>query len=316
MVRIAGWVVGLGLLAAAVTIVVTRRETIDDAWQALREPEPGPIVGLIAAVLFSIVATGVVFRLLLRRFGHVGFGEMTALIAASTLLNVLPLKPGLFGRIAWHRVTNGISPVHSVQTIVEAVAISAAAIGSLVLGLFVAHLSGVEDPTSALIGLAGPTAVVLVAASVRPTRGYALAALVRSADLATWGARYWLVFSLLDLSIGPSVALALAAASTATSLIPIVGNGLGLREWVIAVLAPMLTGVDQTAALIAELVNRAAEMAVILPCGLVSIAILASIRRRRGLADSGVDPAAERATVSPAVRVERERVTPRPDRAP
>ncbi|HMN96066.1 MAG TPA: hypothetical protein PKC43_01465 [Phycisphaerales bacterium] len=309
-IRIIAALIGVGLLAAAVAIVISRRQVLADAWEALRRPDPGEIALLLAAVLGNVVLTGLIFRSLMRRYGDVGRLEMIALIAASTLLNVVPVKPGLFGRIAWHRAVNGISPLHSARAIVEAAGISAAAIAALLAGLLLGDFIGLDGTGLAAAGLGAALCVPVAAAAIAPFRPLAGAAALRCADLATWGVRCWLAFGLLGIEVPPAVALALAAASNATTLLPLFGNALGLREWVVALLAPMLAGVDQAEALMAELINRAAELTIMLPLGLAAVGALAALRRRMGVA----------AAAGPGAAPTHETLTPpgdrRPDRAP
>jgi hypothetical protein len=57
-------------------------------------------------------------------------------------------------------------------------------------------------------------------------------------------------------------------------LVPIVGNGLGLREWAVGLAAPLLTPYVLGLGLAADLVNRATELVVILVLGLGGMAWL------------------------------------------
>ena len=66
-------------------------------------------------------------------------------------------------------------------------------------------------------------------------------------------------------------------AAQAAALVPFLGNGLGLTEWAVGLTAAALpswmaggVGPEQSVGLLAALVNRAAEVAVALPVGLVS----------------------------------------------
>ena len=45
-------------------------------------------------------------------------------------------------------------------------------------------------------------------------------------------------------------------------------NGLGLREWAVGLLAPFLAGYSMEQGIAAELVNRAAEVVIVLVAGL------------------------------------------------
>jgi len=68
------------------------------------------------------------------------------------------------------------------------------------------------------------------------------------------------------------------------SLIPLVSNGLGIREWVVGLLAPVLTTLELSWGVTAELINRAAELIVITIVGLLGTAWL--LRHRRAIRPS------------------------------
>src|SRR5262245_23151950 len=94
-VRVAGALGGLALLLLALGLVFARRESLEEAWQALTQPEPSLLAGLPLAVVGNLLATAVVFFVLINRFGRVRIDEMIAIVAASTLLNFVPMRPGL-----------------------------------------------------------------------------------------------------------------------------------------------------------------------------------------------------------------------------
>lgn len=289
VVRIVGTLLGLALLGLALATVFRRRALLDEAWSALASPDPKLVGLLAAAVVGNLICTGMVFLMLMRRFGRVGTAEMIELIAASTLLNFVPMRPGLFGRIAWHRAVDGIPAMNTARTIVESIGLSAVCVLLMVGGLVLAHTLGAPEALRPAIGLASPLAAPLIAALVPGLRPYAAAALFRVVDLHLWGLRYATAFALIGSPVPAEAALALAASSTAASLVPLAGNGLGLREWTTAVLAPAMSDVDLHLALTAELVNRAGEILVVVPAGLLSIADLVRRRRalREGVAGSG-----------------------------
>ncbi len=64
-------------------------------------------------------------------------------------------------------------------------------------------------------------------------------------------------------------------------LVPTGGNGLGVREWAIGLAAPLLTDYQIELGLTADLVNRAAELVVIVVAGLASITWLGRRGKRR-----------------------------------
>jgi len=278
VVRVVGTIAGLGLLALALAAVVTQRDALDAAWKSLARPEPLLVLGLLGAIVGNLLLTAGVFGCLIRRFptdtAKVGRLEMVELIGASTLINFVPMKPGLFGRIAWHRVVNHIPAVNSARTILESVGLSMACAAAIVVALLAAH----RWQLPLVVPLSVPAVVLLTLMVPGFTRPFAMAGLCRFVDLLLWGARYFIAFQLIGQPISPTTALAVAIGSTAASLVPLAGNGLGLREWTTGVLTPLLSDQTLHVALTAELVNRAGELLVVVPLGLASIAGL--LRRR------------------------------------
>jgi hypothetical protein len=98
------------------------------------------------------------------------------------------------------------------------------------------------------------------------------------------------VFALVGAPIGLPGAVAFAAVCQVALVVPFIGNGLGVREWAIALTAaalpPAVLGSDMGAGmgLLADLVNRAAEVLVVIPVGMASVAYL-SRRMRAGKGD-------------------------------
>ena len=114
--RWAGVVIATALLAAAIVVVVRQHDAIGQALDTMRQPAASNLGLLLGSVLANLLLTGLLFTVLISRYGKVGRVEMQALIAAATLLNFLPLRPGLFGRIAYHRTFNAIPAAASVKT--------------------------------------------------------------------------------------------------------------------------------------------------------------------------------------------------------
>lgn len=278
--RAVGAVVGIALLALAAWTVVADRAQLSAAFAALRDPPPSLVALVLASVAASVLLTGLLFSILMRRFARVGFLEMQSLLAATALLNYLPLKPGFIGRIAWHRARHGVAVRDSLRTLVEAMLLSLAVIAAFLAALAATNALGLAPG----LALALP-AVAAAGLAFRATRTACEAFLVRQAELALWTLRYWAAFRLIGAPIELDAAIALGGASVLATLVPFVSNGLGIREWTIALLAPIVArhgGDSVTAAqgIVAELVLRAAEIAVILPTGLAGLAHLARLRAR------------------------------------
>jgi len=269
---------GAALLAAALGVVFASPEP-REALRAATSGNPALLLLLPLLVLGNIIATAMVFHSLLHRFGSVGRVEMVELMAASTLLNFVPLRPGLLGRLGWHATMNGIPAARSIRSLVESILLGAACLVAIVAA---ALLTQSLPPLGRGVAVAASTFAPSVAALLVPMwRPYAAAALLRAVDLLIWGARYMICFQLVGSPIDADGALALAAAASAASLVPLAGNGLGLREWTTGLLAPSVAGVPLDAGLAADLLNRGAELLVMVPAGLAAIAALLHRARRR-----------------------------------
>ena len=279
--RRAGLAVGVACFALAIHVAMREREEFAKAIDALRDPDPFAVAMVLLSVAVGAALSGLLFHILMRRFGKVPFWEMQALISASAFVNYLPLKPGFVGRVAYHRLQHGIRASHTLRTIVEAIALSGTVAGMFLLSLLVLRALGVPGEWSLL-------APALLAPAMRfpAVRSVSQALLVRQAELALWTLRYWAVFQLVGAPIDLETAIVLASVSVIATLLPIVSNGLGIREWVIGILAPMISHepVSTSQAIVAELVHRAAEIVVMTPIGITAIVVLVRHTRRRALA--------------------------------
>lgn len=285
--RLLGLIVGIGLLAVAVLFVAQQREALTAAWQHIRQPSILPLLVLPIAVLANLVLSGVLFRLLLSRFGRVGWMEMQAVIAAATLINFIPLRPGLPGRLLYHRAANRIPLMQSGRTVIEAALISIGAGGYLAL----AALSAMRWEVNLWYPVLAPLPVLIGLLAVPGARLWMLAILVRYVEVLIWAVRYACAFALIGSPIDPEAALALACVSIVATMVPLFSNGLGLREWAIGLVAPLLTAHALELGIIAELVNRAVELIIITLTGIAGMMYLAHRSRRH---DEGKEKAANK----------------------
>jgi uncharacterized membrane protein YbhN (UPF0104 family) len=264
-----GTAVGLALLVAAVVGVV-RNEAIGASLQAAwNSPRWGALALLVGSVLATQLLTSATFALLVRRHAHVGFAEMNALVAASTLANYVPMQAGSIGRLAYHRTVHGIPVRASLVAILQAMA--ATAVATCAVG------------AAALLGAAADApwwAPALVPALWLPLaidpgwRTFALVMVMRTAEVLAWAVHAWAAFRLSGWDVGPQTAVGAAVVASAANLVPFIGNGLGIREWAVALAAPVLGGYERDAGLAAELTGRAVDVAVAVPLGLASFAVL------------------------------------------
>ncbi len=288
---VVGTVVGAALLVAAIWTAAAQEDALSDGLRAMRAA-PWWLVGMtIALPVVNLMVVSVAFWLLNNRHGSVRLDEMGALIASAWLLNYLPLRPGMFGRIAYHKKYNGIGVKASARVLGETIAMSGIAMGGL--GALVLMLNGMGctgGPVWWAVVVAPIVAGVVLwrAGPDRTSRIYAGALAMKYADICLWALRYWAVFALIGRDIGSREAVAVAIVSQIALLVPLAGNGLGLREWAVGLLAAALpawyaVGDDSGAGtgLTADLANRAAEIFVAVPLGLLGSFIVARLVRRR-----------------------------------
>src|SRR6185369_17669967 len=97
--RIVGFALGIVLLATAFWVLFQHREDLSRCWQAAYAAPAWLVHATLLLPLVNWLLTSLIFWALTRRVGRVGYREMCMLIGSAWLLNMLPLKPGLFGRI-------------------------------------------------------------------------------------------------------------------------------------------------------------------------------------------------------------------------
>lgn len=263
--------VGTVLLGAAIRIALGAASS-HQALHALAGASKLSVAALLGLPIANLILTAATFLVLTNRHGRVRMGEMTALISSSWLLSFV----GMFGRIAYHKAMHGIPVRASARVLLEALACSGLCV-LLLLGLtLVAQVAGLGGAPA--FGLLALPALGFIAASVllrrKPasnTWRWPAALAYRYLDMAVWAVRYSLVFALLFRPLTLVEAAGLAAAAQAAMLLPI---QIGAREWVIGLLGTQLAlsasggGTDAVSpGLLADLVNRAAELAVAVPLG-------------------------------------------------
>ncbi|MFO0895618.1 MAG: hypothetical protein U0574_11775 [Phycisphaerales bacterium] len=265
--RRAAIVVGAILLLGAVAALVRRGAELQAAFAALRHPDPAWVAALVGAILASVGLTTFVLRTLLSRAGRVEWLEMAQLVCAGTLGNFAPLQPGLVGRVAYHHLVNRIAVRSTVLSMLEATLASAAAV-ALVAGSLVA----LEGRPTWQVGVAPAILPALLAlapgGAAARLRPFALALLARVVELWVWGVRSAACFALVGQPVSAPAALAFGCIAVGANTIPFLGNGLGVREWAVGLLATPIAGCTLESGLAAELLGRAAELLVFVPLGL------------------------------------------------
>jgi hypothetical protein len=267
--RRVGTIVGALLVAAAV-VAVWRNQAIGDSLaRAARNPDWIALVAIITAIIANQVLTSGVFWVLMRRHGRVGFQEMNELVATSTLGNYVPMQAGSIGRVAYHRAVNGIPVRTSLVVILQAM--SATAVATCAVGAVAVLAAGAGAPwwAATLVPL-----VWLPLAIDSTWRPFAIVMVLRSVEVLIWAVHAWAAFRLSGWPIEPATAIGTALVASAANLVPFIGNGLGIREWSVALAAPLIGGYERDAGLAAELAGRAVDVAVAIPLGMIAFAAL------------------------------------------
>lgn len=306
--RIIGSAVGAVLVLAAIVAVVRNRPLLDAALASARGASPWTVALLIGGAVVNLIASAAGLRALVLRHGHVGPVEMQAVIASSTLLNYAPLRPGLASRAAYHHVVNGISVMATMLTLVQSMALALLGIAWLVGAAWLLRATGgIGGPQVAIAFIALAPALGVAGMMAAPAgswrRTMAVAWLWRCVDMSAWVVRYYAAFLITGISLSlPDAALAAAGAGLA-NLVPFVGNGLGVREWLVGIMGSTMHLWTMDAGLAADIVNRAGDLLVCVPAGLVALPFVAA-RLRAATRAQRVDQAADiSATQPPIIRL-------------
>lgn len=289
-----GAVLGAVLIGAAVWTVARQPHLLADGFDAARDAPPWLILLAIVLPVLNLALTSMVFSVLTNRFGRVPMADMAMLIGSGWLLNTLPMRPGMLGRIAYHRVFHGIPVRVSIRVLITSMALAVIALALLVITTVLASrlsLSGsatvvlIAAPAAVLFGLG----LLLAQLSDRPHSWRTPTALgLRYLDMVAWAGRYAIVFAIIGNPLSTLSAAAVAVSGQAAMLSPV---QLGLREWVVGLTSSLTPEFATTAAalspeamspgLLADLVNRAAELAVLGPLGGIASFVLYTRWARR-----------------------------------
>ena len=133
--RLVGFVVGVLLIGAAVVALTRKPEDLQTAWDSARLAPWWLLALTVLLPLANAFVVALSFWTLMRRFGRVPFADMFALICTAWLLNYLPMRPGLIGRLAFHKLVHKVS-------LKSSVAVSVAL--ALMSGLAAAHMLAIR----------------------------------------------------------------------------------------------------------------------------------------------------------------------------
>ncbi len=293
--RLVGFVIGVVLIAAAVYALSRNREDLRTAIESARQAPWWLIALTLILPLANAVVVALSFWTLMRRYGAVPFADMFALICTSWLLNYLPMRPGLIGRLAFHKLVHKVSLKSSVAVSVALAMMSGLAAAHM-LAIGIAGSRGISLGLAVLVVttvgmyyLSGVAADRSPAGAV-PRRDLRYALLYRYADMLVWALRMWVCFAIVGTQIDLHTAILIAAAVQIAYLFPLTGAGLGVVEWAVGLVATFVL-VDATPqiGIAAALVSRVSELPVTVLSGLIGSAYIA---RRRVKAGGSPDQAA------------------------
>jgi hypothetical protein len=212
---------------------------------------------------------------------------MSMLIGAGWLLNYAPLGSGLIGRVAYHKAYNAIRVRDSGRVVVESIG---AGLGAAALMLFAVIAKQHESlwPQLAIVLVFFIAWAWWVASFRRPASisgALAGAFVLKWLDMTVWVLRYLLIFMLIGRSPTLTQAVAIATVSQIATLVPFIGNGLGIREWLVGLTASSLPawfvgasgddGITMQTGLSAEVLNRVCELIAASAAGIPCSVLLA-----------------------------------------
>jgi uncharacterized membrane protein YbhN (UPF0104 family) len=273
VLRRIGTVASVVLVVGALAAIARNQAIVDSLSRALASPRWDALAVLAATVVAQQVLTSTTFWMLMRRHGPVGWGEMNALIASSTLANYIPLQAGSIGRLAYHKVVHGIPVKKSLVVILVAMGLVAMSLVALVVvGLWVSRAGAswwwvAVAPLAWVPLLAGPA-----------TRIVGACLMLRTVELLVIALQSWAAFRLSGWDIEPMTAVGVAVVAAVANLTPFIGNGLGVREWAVGLAAPLLGGYETDAGLAAQLTGRAVDAVMAIAMGGPALAWIASRR--------------------------------------
>lgn len=301
-VRWLGFIAAIGLLVASVVMALQEGRS-GGGFERLAEADPVNVAALLAMVLITTVCVnGLMFWLVhlpfFDRDRPCGPVAMMGLLAASALLNYTPVKAGLVGRVAYLKHRHGVS--YSASVLVHMI-LSGAILGALVVVLITTLWRRDLDAVWSVATVVGWGLIAFIGAVllhyVPPRkiadwagreklggvgRTFALiagATLLAGANMLGIAVRWWLVGKTLAIELAMVDAVFISLIHTLTGAAP--ANGLGMREWLnkAGTEAGLLGKSMHASVLTVSLVDRAAEVIVVLVSGLVSLAWLGKFRK-------------------------------------
>ncbi|MFG0331143.1 MAG: lysylphosphatidylglycerol synthase domain-containing protein [Phycisphaerales bacterium] len=298
-IQIIGFAVGIALLAWCVIQALRSGD-----FERLRYAPPGLIAALMGCTAVTVVVNGTIFWMLIRPVVRLDFWHIQALNGVVNLLNYAPIRLGMLTRIAHHRKVDRVPLFHLIAWYGAIGVLTLVTLAALLLATLLRPAVDWIWGMLLLVILACAAAAVvwvarhhLMTARLRgaermldhPLQVWACVGL-RLVDMTAYAGRLYVAFAILGIELELQEIVYLSIVSMIASLSP--AGSLGIREWVVAMLAPMLAGGAGTddAALDAlrwqaVLIDRAGEAIVFVPMGIVCVVWMVHTWRRTSRAD-------------------------------
>jgi hypothetical protein len=294
-VRLTSWVVGVLFLVLALVWALRQGGAAFDQAEPVRRrllAKPSQALAMAGLVWMNLLLTAELVGSITRCFvlsAPVSRARMLALISASSLLNYLPMRPGLIGRAAYLKQVHGLSLRDSGISLMVVLSL-----GLLVLLMVAATLS-VDVWSNGWLQRWGRWALgftLLAVASLAWWRwsGHLEGLFwtpLKLLDLLCGAGRLWLAVGLLGASMPYELAVLAMALGSLLAMTGLTPNGMGLREWSAAGVAEAVQPGLAGPVLLAGVLDRAIEAAVVCPTGVAGIAWLGLGRTREAGGEPG-----------------------------
>ena len=285
-------ILGLALLILAIYYALQNLSLT-----TLKSIHPLYLFAIIALVFINLLLTTSLFHTITKSFttsSPVRFPLMFKLIAASSLLNYIPLlRPGLWGRAAYLKSTHNLALKDSLLTLALILALSLYIFIPTTSILLLGLLDEFPPLAINLTLIIAFIILTLIPHFLKPiiktlllNRPHTITTptlwpLLKILDMLIAALRLYLAFLALGSPISYHTALLATAASLLIKLLGLTPNGLGLSEWTVAALIaltpttasttiPTITPITASLALTAALIDRAADILLTLPLGLLT----------------------------------------------
>ena len=220
-VQIAGFIVGLALLAYAVRLAISPDNL--GVWQRLRDAAPTDVAALIGLTLLSLALNGVLFRITLAPVRKIPIAEGVGVNIIGTFLSLVPFKLSLVARTIIHRSRHGVPWPMLVSWFAVYAALTAGTLVIVGVGVYARlkwQLSMTACVVSVIAALVAFGAAACLAgkfasrerwntrwsrdvgAMLRPPINVAAHLALRTLDIALFGARFAVAAKLTGVALG------------------------------------------------------------------------------------------------------------------